>query len=150
MDRRRFLLISLAGAMGVPLAGGFVPVAHGASAQPGVPTIGVLALGSAASMEPVQKAFREGLHEHGYVERETIAIEYRYANGDAGRLRTLAAELVALKVKLIVTSGTTSIQAAKDVTNTIPIVIAAGADPIEMGFAKSLARPGGNITGLSI
>ena len=151
MERRALLLTSLAGGLAVPLVEGFFSRYAGASAQQAaLPTIGVLHLGSAASSEPVWKAFRDGLREHGYVEKQTLAIEYRYANGDAARLRNLAAELVALKVKIIVTSGTTSIEAAKDVTNTIPIVIAAGADPVEMGFAKSLARPGGNVTGLSI
>ena len=79
----------------------------------------------------------------GYVEGKTVSIESRFANGDAARLPALVAELVALNVKVIVTAGTTSIRAAKDVTRTVPIVIAVGA-------AKSLAQPGGNITGLSI
>jgi putative tryptophan/tyrosine transport system substrate-binding protein len=96
------------------------------------------------------KAFGDGLRDHGYIEAKNVSIEYRFANGDPARLPALAGELVALKVKVIVTAGTTAIQAAHDVTRTTPIVIAVGADPVEMGFAKSLARPAGNITGLSI
>jgi putative tryptophan/tyrosine transport system substrate-binding protein len=142
MDRRRFLVTSLAGVVAAP---------RGVSAQRSVrPTIGMLHLSSAAKFEGFRQAFLEGLHQQGYVEDETVAIEYRYADGDTGRLPSLATELLSLKVRIIVTSGTTSVQAVKNVTTTIPIVIAVGADPVEMGFAKSLARPGGNITGLSI
>jgi putative ABC transport system substrate-binding protein len=144
VDRRRFLLTSLAGVLAAR---------RSASAQPAArPTIGVLQLGPAAGMaqQTTWKAFREGLREHGYVEDETVTIEYRAADNQAARLPSLVAELLALKVKVIVTAGTTAVQAAKDATKTTPIVIAAGADPVEMGFARSLARPGGNITGLSI
>jgi putative ABC transport system substrate-binding protein len=95
-------------------------------------------------------AFREGLRERGYIEGESVAIELRSADDQADRLPACVAELLALKVRVIVTGGTTSVQAAKDATKTTPIVIAGGADPVVMGFAQSLARPGGNITGLSI
>src|SRR5262245_22354842 len=142
MDRRRFLLTSLVGVGAAP---------RGVSAQASVrPTVGLLHLGFAGQTEGFRQALRDGLREHGYVEGETIAIEYRHANGDTARLPSLATELLSLKVKVIVTSGTTSVRAVKSVTNTVPIVIALGADPVEMGFAKSLAQPGGNITGLSI
>jgi putative tryptophan/tyrosine transport system substrate-binding protein len=142
MYRRQFLTSALAGGLAVP---------HRGWAQHAVPPIiGMLDLGSGANVEQGWKAFRDGLREHGYVEGKTVAIESRFANGDAARLPALVAELVALNVKVIVTAGTTSIRAAKDVTRTVPIVIAVGADPIEMGFARSLAQPGGNITGLSI
>ena len=113
-------------------------------------TIGVLSLGSAVSLRPVLDAFREGLRERGYIEGESVAIELRSADDQADRLPACVAELLALKVRVIVTGGTTSVQAAKDATKTTPIVIAGGADPVVMGFAQSLARPGGNITGLSI
>src|SRR5688572_10530053 len=142
MDRRRFLLTSLAGAVAAPIAV--------EAQQRGKHTIGVLYLGSAASFRPYVDAFREGLRERGYVEGDSVAIELRSADGQADRLPALVAELLAMKARVIVTSGTTSIQAAKDATKTTPIVIAAGADPVVMGFAQSLARPGGNITGLSI
>jgi putative ABC transport system substrate-binding protein len=141
VDRRRFLLTSLAGTLAAPRAAG--------AQQSGKPTIGVLDLGSAAGMRRWD-ALREGLRDLGHVEGQTLAIEYRFAQDQTSRLPALVAELVALKVKVIVTAGTTSIRAAKDATTTIPIVVAAGADPVEMGFAHSLARPGGNITGLSI
>lgn len=142
MDRRTFLSTLAGGLVAAPLATGAQQVAR--------PTIGILDLGSAASRRPVWAAFREGLRERGYIEGENIAIEYRSANEHTDRLPALAAELLAMKVTVIVATGTTTIQAAKDSTKTTPIVIAAGADPVEMGFAQSLARPGGNITGLSI
>jgi putative ABC transport system substrate-binding protein len=100
-------------------------------------------------MAPYRQTFREGLRERGYVEGENVDIEYRYADCDGDRLPALAAELVATKVNVIVTTGTTSVQAAWDATKDIPIVIVAGADPVEMRFALTLARPGGNVTGLS-
>ena len=140
--KRRAFVAAMAAVMAAPI---------GVKAQQAPPPmIGMLGLGSAASTAPAWKAFREGLREYGYAEGNNISIESRFANGDPARLPMLAAELVALKVKVIVTAGTTSIQAAKDVTRTTPIVIAVGADPVEMGFARSLAQPGGNITGLSI
>jgi len=142
MDRRAFLG-ALAGTLLIP------PLA--VEAQPAAKhTIGVLTLGSADSMRSNWDAFREGLRERGYVEGDSVAIEFRSAGGQVDRLPALVAELLALKVKVIVTAGTTSVQATKDATNTTPIVIAAGADPVVMGFAQSLARPGGSITGLSI
>src|SRR5262245_49425420 len=88
-------------------------------------------------------AFRQGLRELGYVEGKNIIIEYRYAEGKFDRLPALAAELVRLKVDIIVT------RAAKEATSTIPIVMAQDSDPVANGFVASLARPGGNITGLS-
>lgn len=95
-------------------------------------------------------ALRKGLLEHGWVEGRTFRLVSRSAEGEAERLPSVAADLIALKVDVIVTAGTTSIRAARDATRTIPIVMAAGADPVTMGFAASLARPGGNVTGLSI
>jgi putative ABC transport system substrate-binding protein len=94
--------------------------------------------------------FRKGLRDAGYVEGKSIAIEYRYAEGKTERLSQLAAELVHLKVDVIVTSGGQPTEAAQRATKTIPIVMAVSGDPVASGFVASLARPGGNITGLSL
>jgi putative tryptophan/tyrosine transport system substrate-binding protein len=95
------------------------------------------------------EAFRQGLRELGYVEGKSIVIEWRYAEGKLDRLPALAAELVRLKVEIIVTSASQESRAAKKATNTIPIVMTNEGDPVGTGFIASLARPGGNITGLS-
>jgi putative tryptophan/tyrosine transport system substrate-binding protein len=95
------------------------------------------------------EAFRQGLRELGYVEGKNIVIEYRHADGKLDRLAALATELVRLKVDVIVTSSPTPTRAAKEATVTIPIVFAQDSDPVANGFVASLARPGGNITGLS-
>src|SRR5881296_82137 len=95
------------------------------------------------------EAFRQGMRELGYVEGKNIAIEWRWAEGKFDRLPDLAAELVRLDVDVIVTGGSTSSGAAKKVTTTIPIVMAQTNDPVGSGFVASLARPGGNMTGLS-
>jgi putative ABC transport system substrate-binding protein len=95
------------------------------------------------------KAFRQGLRDLGYVEGKNIAIEWRYAEGRLDRLPALAAELVRLKVDVIVTTGPVSTRPAKEATATIPIVMAFDNDPVGSGLVASLARPGGNITGLS-
>ena len=114
-----------------------------------VPRVGVLlALSHSAISDRIQ-AFREGLRELGYVEGETIVVEYRYADGKFERLPDLATELVGLKVNVIVTGGPTATRPAKKATATIPIVMAQDTDPVGNGFVASLARPGGNITGLS-
>jgi putative ABC transport system substrate-binding protein len=94
-------------------------------------------------------ALRQGLRELGYVEGQNIAIEFRWAEGKYDRLPGLAAELVRLKVNVIVALTPPAVQAAKQATETIPIVMTAVADPVAMGFVASLARPGRNITGLS-
>ena len=95
------------------------------------------------------EGFRQGLRELGYVEGKNIIIEWRYAEGKAERRRELAAELVRLKVDVIVSGGPTVTRAAKEATTTIPIVMGQDTDPVGSGFVASLARPGGNITGLS-
>jgi putative tryptophan/tyrosine transport system substrate-binding protein len=95
------------------------------------------------------EAFRQGLRELGYVEGQNIVIEYRYAEGRAERLPDLAAELVAREVDIIVAGGTPPPLAAKHATSTIPIVMASAGDPVRTGLVASLARPGGNVTGLS-
>jgi putative ABC transport system substrate-binding protein len=116
-----------------------------------VPRIGWLSP-SAASLEPTPsrlKSFHEGLVDLGYVEGKNIAIEYRYAEGKLDRLPEFAAELVRLNMNIIVTTGNESTRAAKNATQTIPIVMGFASDPVGLGFVESLARPGGNITGLS-
>src|SRR5215813_7877782 len=95
------------------------------------------------------EAFKQGLRDLGYIEGKNVVIEWRFADGNRDRLRALAAELVRLKVDVIVASGGGDTRAAKEVTNTIPIVMAQTDDPVASGFVASLARPGGNITGLS-
>jgi putative tryptophan/tyrosine transport system substrate-binding protein len=116
-----------------------------------VPRIGWLSP-SSPSLEPTPsrlKSFHQGLAELGYVEGKNIAIEYRYAEGKLDRLPEFAAELVRLNVNIIVTTGNESMRAAKNATRTIPIVMGFASDPVGSGFVESLARPGGNITGLS-
>jgi len=112
-----------------------------------IPQIGYL---MTRSLDPVRtEALRQGLREFGYVEGKTIVIEWRSAEGKLDRLPALAAELVRLNVVVIVTSGPTPTSAAKEATVTIPIVMTQDTDPVANGFVASLARPGGNITGLS-
>jgi putative tryptophan/tyrosine transport system substrate-binding protein len=114
-----------------------------------VPRIGFLFGASASSIAVRREAFRQGLRELGYVEGKNIVIEWRSAEGKADRLPGLVTELVRFKVDVIVTAGTASTRAAKQATVTIPIVMGFDDDPVGSGFAASLARPGGNITGLS-
>ena len=114
-----------------------------------VPRIGFLSVSSPSTISARIEAFRQGLRELGYVEGKNIVIEYRYAEGKPDRLREFAAEIVRLKVDVIVTGGPTPTRSAKEATSTIPIVMAQDTDPVGNGFVASLARPGGNITGLS-
>ena len=114
-----------------------------------IPRIGILNAPSASFYSARVEAFRQRLRELGYVEGKNIVIEYRYAEGKLERLPDLAAELVRLKVDVIVTTGPATL-AAKKASATIPIVFAAAADPVGSGLVSSLARPGGNITGLSL
>src|SRR5262249_54346297 len=104
---------------------------------------------SASALAARVEAFRQGLREVGYLEGKNIIIEWRSAEGKLGRLPALAAELVHLKVDVIVTTGPAPTRPAKEATSTIPIVMAFDNDPVGNGFVASLARPGGNITGLS-
>jgi len=131
----------LAVATGLLLA----PYTAGAQQAPKVPRIGVL---WPTSPSPRIDEFRAGLRELGYVEGRTIEIEYRYAKGDLDRLPELAAELVQLKVDVIVALNTFAARPARDATGTIPIVMVSG-DPVGTGLVASLARPGRNVTGLS-
>ncbi len=114
-----------------------------------IPRVGFLSVSSLAANATRIEAFRQGLRDLGYVEGKNIVIEWRYAEEKQDRLRELASELVRLKVDVIVTTGPTTTRAAKEATITIPIVMAFDFDPVGNGFVASLARPGGNITGLS-
>jgi putative tryptophan/tyrosine transport system substrate-binding protein len=139
MDRRRFLLASLAGAVGVPLAAG---------AQQALKPhrIGVLRVGfpPPSYIEP----FRQGLSDLGYVEGQSIVIEYGVGRS-VEQLPDTAAELVRLKVDVLVASGTPSVLPARNATRTIAVVFVAAIDPVAIGLVTSLARPGGNVTGLT-
>src|SRR5436305_2623604 len=114
-----------------------------------VPRIGFQSASSPSSISLRAEALRQGLRELGYVEGKNIVIEWRYAEGKLDSLPALAAELVRLKVDVIVTGGSIITRAAKEATVTIPIVMAQDPDPIGNGFVASLTRPGGNITGLA-
>ncbi len=113
-----------------------------------LPRIGFLSTNSRSSESPRVEAFRQGLNEHGYAEGQNIVIEYRYADRKRDRLPQMAAELVRLKVDVIVTTGTPPTRAAQRATKTIPIVMTIVGSPVPR-FAASFAKPGGNITGLS-
>jgi len=114
-----------------------------------IPRIGWLTASSLSAQSARIEAFRQGLRDLGYVEGKNIVIEHRFADGKPDRLPALVAELVRLKVDIIVSAGSTPTRAARAATSTIPIVMTNDADPIATGFVASLARPGGNITGLS-
>jgi len=114
-----------------------------------IPRIGFRSGQSLSTISTRTEAFRQGLRKLGYVEGKNIVIEWRYAEGKLDRLPALAAELVRLKVDIIVTSGLGSTRPANEATNTIPIVMTQDPDPVRDGYVASLARPGGNITGLS-
>jgi putative tryptophan/tyrosine transport system substrate-binding protein len=139
--RRRDFIILLAGAMGGR------PSAVRAQ-QKAMPVIGFLGFGSPTPNAPFLAVFPQGLSETGYVEGQNVAIERRYTEGRADRLPALAADLVDRKVDVIVAAGGTAL-AAKKATSTIPIVFAVGTDPVADGLVASLARPGGNLTGIS-
>jgi putative tryptophan/tyrosine transport system substrate-binding protein len=114
-----------------------------------IPRIGFVSNTSPSAVAPRLDAFRQGLRELGYLEGKNIVIEYRHSEGKPARLPALVAELVLLKVDTIVTSGPSVTRAAKDATSTIPIVFAQEGEPVGSGLVASLARPGGNVTGLS-
>ncbi len=141
--KRRDLLILGGAAVAWPLA------AH--AQLKAIPVIGYLSSTSPGSAARLTAAFHQGLSETGYVEGQNVAIEYRWAEGHYDRLPALAAELVGRKVDVIVsTGGAPTALAAKSATSTIPIVFRIGADAVELGLVASLARPGGNLTGVSL
>ncbi len=127
------------------------PLAAGAQQMAKVPRIGVLVPAEPESPnEPNVAAFRRGLRDFGYIEGQNIAVEYRWAHGQAERYSALAAELVRLDLNLIVIGSGQALLAAKDVTRALPVVgVGMGGDPVGVGLVASLARPGGNITGVS-
>jgi putative ABC transport system substrate-binding protein len=139
--KRRELLLFLAGAMTA------APALR--AQQKAMPVIGYLATGSPGPTAPNVVAFRQGLSETGYVEGKNVTIEYRGAEGQYDRLPALAADLVGRKIDVIVATSVPSARAAKTATSTIPIVFAVGTDPVEDGLVASLARPGGNLTGVT-
>ena len=141
--RRREFITLVGGAAAWPLAA--------KAQQPGkLPTIGYLGASAAHSESPWTTAFVQRLRELGWIEGRTIAIEYRWAEGRAERAAEIAAEFVRLKVDVIVGTATPPTIAAKRATSVIPIVFAVAGDPVGTGLVASLARPGGNITGLSL
>jgi putative ABC transport system substrate-binding protein len=144
VNNRRKLLVALgAGALAAP----FVSFAQPQTAK--VARIGYLGLSSTSSYAGGVEALRASLRDLGYVEGKNLVMESRWAEGNNDRLPELAAELVRLKVDIIVATQTPAVQAAKRATNTIPIVMAPAGDPVGTGIIASLARPGGNVTGLS-
>jgi putative ABC transport system substrate-binding protein len=143
MKRREFITL-LGGAAAA------WPLAARAQQPPKLPTIGVLGANSASQQNQWTAAFLQRLRELGWIEGRTFASEVRWAEGNNERAAEIAAELVRLRVDVIVTSGTPIVLAAKQATAIVPIVFATAADPVGAGLVASLARPGGNVTGLSI
>jgi putative ABC transport system substrate-binding protein len=142
IDRRRFIGV---------LAGAALAAPRCATAQQSekAPRVGCLMFNSAENAKTVLTALREVLQERGWIEGKTIRLEYRYAEGSADRLPALVRELIDLKVDIIVAASSASTRAAKAATRTIPIVMLSSADAIGEGFVTSVARPGGNITGMT-
>ena len=141
--RRREFIVTLGGAAAWPLAA--------RAQQPAkLPTIGYLGSSSASAQNQWVAAVVQRLHELGWVEGRTIAIEYRWAEGRTERFHEIAAEFARLKVDIIITSGTAPVQAAKQAATNVPIVFAVASDPVGNNLVASLAHPGGNVTGLSI
>jgi putative ABC transport system substrate-binding protein len=141
MRRREFITLLGGAAVGWPLAAR----AH----QAKLPTIGFLGSLSQSAQSAWTAAFVQRMREHGWIEDHTVAIEYRWAEGRGERFAEIAAEFVRLKVDVIVTAGTDAVITVKKATSVIPIVFGTAGDPVANGLVASLARPGGNVTGLS-
>ena len=139
---RRGLLVALGGAAAAwPLAAN--------AQQPGMPVVGYFTLGAPEQSASYVAPFRRGLSEVGYVEGQNVAIEYRWAHNEVGRLPELATDLVRRRVAVIATPSMPAALAAKAATTTIPIVFSSAGDPVQTGLVASLNRPGGNVTGIS-
>jgi len=142
ISRRKFIVSLSSGALAVPLA-------SFAQEPKKIPRIGILSATSASTVTARIEAFRQGLRELGYVEGKNIVLDFRYAEGNLDRLGELAAELVRDNVDVIFSAGPAATRPAREKAPTTPIVMGFDYDPVGNGFAASLARPGGNITGLS-
>ena len=140
--RRREFIAAVSGAAAWPLAA--------PAQQPAIPIIGYLDSRSPEAVENRLRGFRQGLKDAGYIEGENVTILYRWADDRVERLPLLAAELVSRSVAAIITAGAPASLAAKAATTTIPIVFLIGNDPVQLGLAASLSRPGGNLTGIDI
>ena len=156
MDRRAFISGITVGLLAAPLAAGALPSPFALVSSPSIaaaqprPQVAHVAFLEGAKLEShLWQATRDGLRELGYVEGQNLIIEFRSANGQFDRVPDLLAELIRLRVDVIVTIGDPVVLAAKQATSTIPIVMAGAGDPVGRGFVASLARPGGNITGIS-
>lgn len=142
MTRRNFISLLSGAVVGWPLAA--------RAQQPKVPVIGFLGLNSASHMTPYTTSFDRGLNETGFAPSRSVAIEYRWAEGQYDRLPTLAADLVRRQVAVIFSSGgTPPIRAAMAATNAIPIIFSTAGDPVKQGLVSSMNRPGGNVTGVT-
>jgi ABC-type uncharacterized transport system substrate-binding protein len=143
VDRRRFLLTSLAGALAAPRP------AEAQATRP-IPRVGIVAATSPAAARHQVDAFREGLRELGYIDRQSIVVEERWAHGKLERFTELISDLQRANVDVIVVASAAGARAAKDVATATPVVFVAVTDPIGSGVVLSLAHPGGNLTGTSL